>query len=83
MFLMHKPTDVLVEVLGLSDLFDPCQAEVRGRKHAGEELQDPEHFVKSELAFPSGEALPVCWLNAHYRDLQPTRQVAAFSGLPL
>jgi hypothetical protein len=83
MFLMHKPTGVLVEVLSLPDMFDPCQPEVRGRKHAGEELQDPEQFVKSELVFPSGETLPVCWVNAHYRDVQPAHKVAVFSGLPL
>jgi hypothetical protein len=81
MFLMHKPTGVLVEVLTLPNLFDPCSIEITGISHAGEELQDPTLYPKSDLQFPSGEALPICWLNAHYRDkpLQ-TAQVALLSS---
>lgn len=68
MFLLHRPTQVLVEILNLSDLFNPFDAEVQGRSHAGEELQDPALFLKTELVFPSGEALPICWLDGHYRE---------------
>lgn len=68
MFLMHQPSGSLVEVLTLPMLFNPCQTEITGVAHAGEELQDPTVFLKSELRFPSGEALPTCWLDAHYRD---------------
>jgi len=68
MFLQHTPTHNLVEVLSLPDLWDPCQAQIRGRFHAGEELQEPESFEKLELRFPSGEALPLCWRDPHYRD---------------
>jgi hypothetical protein len=32
----------LVEVLDLTQLFDPFEARVLGRLHAGEELQDPQ-----------------------------------------
>ncbi|ASC69258.1 hypothetical protein XM38_001850 [Halomicronema hongdechloris C2206] len=68
MFLKHTPTHNLVEVLSLHDLWDPCQDQISGRFHAGEELQEPETFVKSELRFPSGEALPLCWRDPHYRE---------------
>lgn len=53
----------LVEVLDLTQLFDPFEAQVLGRLHAGEELQDPQPWPKAELRFPSGEALPSCWLH--------------------
>lgn len=68
MFLKHKDSGKLVEVLGLRDLFNPLHASLVGRYHAGEELQDPEQFEKSALIFPSGEALPKCWTDVHYRD---------------
>jgi len=67
MFLKHQHSSDLVEVLELSSLFDPCLDAVSGRRHAGEEMQEPETFAKSELAFPSGEALPRCWIDANYR----------------
>jgi hypothetical protein len=68
MFLLHRPTQVLVEILELSDLFDPFKTEILGRSHAGEELQDPDLFTKIEMDFPSGESLPICWLDGHYRE---------------
>ncbi|HBB32807.1 MAG TPA: acetyltransferase [Cyanobacteria bacterium UBA8803] len=68
MFLKHKPSGELVEVLTLESMYNPCQHEITGRFHAGEELQDPETFLKSELVFPSEESLPRCWLDAHYRE---------------
>lgn len=67
MFLRHRPSGDLVEVLSLADLFDPTRERIPGRFHAGEELQDPETFRKADLLFPSGEALPRCWIDAHYR----------------
>ena len=67
MYLKHKDTGNLVEVLDVRAVADPCQALVAGRYHAGEELQDPENFAKTDLVFPSGEALPVCWLDADYK----------------
>jgi hypothetical protein len=68
MYLTHKPTGDLVEILDVRSLADPVRKKVAGRFHSGEELQDPESFSKSELAFPSGEALPRCWLDAQYRS---------------
>ncbi|MBE9116208.1 acetyltransferase [Lusitaniella coriacea LEGE 07157] len=68
MFLQHKPSGGLVEILTLDRLCDPCQDKIAGQLHAGEEMQDPESFDKTELIFPSGEPLPVCWLNPNYRS---------------
>ncbi|MEB3179124.1 MAG: acetyltransferase [Nostocaceae cyanobacterium] len=67
MFLMHKPTGTLVEILTLDKLFNPCQTEVMGISHAGEELQEPSDFLKLEMVFPSGESLPLCWIDSQYR----------------
>ncbi len=68
MFLEHKPSGDLVEILDLEALFDPFRTEVTGRSHCGEELQDPNPFLKTELLFPSGEALPRCWVDPRYRE---------------
>lgn len=68
MFLKHKPSGDLVEVLTLESMYNPCRTEITGQSHAGEELQDPETYLKSELVFPSGESLPRCWIDRHYRD---------------
>ncbi len=68
MYLKHVPSGDLVEVLSLDALFDPCKERLSGRFHSGEELQDPTTFAKTDLKFPSGESLPRCWLDAHYRD---------------
>lgn len=67
MYLRHKNSDDLVEILDTLALFDPCQASVNGRFHAGEEMQDPAGFAKAELVFPSGEDLPRCWVDPNYR----------------
>ena len=68
MYLRHQPSGDLVEILDLYALSNPLRAEVSGRLHAGEELQEPEFFAKSALVFPSGEALPRCWRDPHYRE---------------
>ena len=68
MYLKHKRNGDAVEVLTLDALFDPNRDAVSGRFHAGEELQDPETFAKADLACPSGEPLPRCWLDPHYRS---------------
>ncbi|MBV5261017.1 acetyltransferase [Synechococcus moorigangaii CMS01] len=74
MFLNHAPEHILIEVLNLHDLWDPFKAEVWGRAHAGEEMQDPEFYPKAELMFPSGEPLPKAWLDPHYRENMPTSE---------
>ena len=68
MLLEHRPSGSLVEVLTLEDLYNPCRTYITGQLQMGEEMQDPEIFQKSELIFPSGETLPRCWWDAHYRE---------------
>ena len=68
MFLKDRNSGELVEVLTLKNLFDPFLDEVAGRYQQGEEVQDPVQLKKTELIFPSGEPLPQCWINPHYRD---------------
>lgn len=70
MFLKHKQMNTLIEILNIQDLYDPFCREIMGQSHAGEELQDPAYFMKSELMFPSGESLPCCWLDPHYLESQ-------------
>ncbi|MCF7821146.1 MAG: acetyltransferase [Mariprofundaceae bacterium] len=67
MFLRDKSSSDLVEVLDMTALMDPNQESVSVSRHAGEEKGDPVDARKSELVFPSGETLPVCWVDAHYR----------------
>jgi hypothetical protein len=71
MFLLSKPTQSLVEVLDLQSMYDPNVDSIKGRLHAGEELQDPKFYYKSELVFPSGESLPACWLDPDFRSHLP------------
>ena len=68
MYLKQKQSGDLVEILDIRALFDPCQSTVVGRFHAGEELQEPETFDKALLIFPSGEALPRCWIDPDYKS---------------
>ena len=68
MFLKQKSEGHLVEVLSLNDLFCPTHVSVVGRLSYGEELGDADNFPKANLEFPSGEQLPRCWVDAHYRD---------------
>jgi hypothetical protein len=70
MLLKDHDTGKLVEVLALRDLYNPSHAMVVGRLHYGEEAQDPAHFEKTKLRFASGEPLPRCWTDPHYRDAE-------------
>jgi hypothetical protein len=67
MYLKHKPTSDLVEVLDMAALIDPFSKQLSGRFHAGEELQEAEMFDKATLSFPSGESLPRCWQDPDYK----------------
>lgn len=67
MFMKVKENKDLVEVLSMKDLFDPFVKDVLGRYQHGEEMQEPEKFAKTNLMFPSNEALPRCWIDPHYR----------------
>ncbi|WP_372832427.1 acetyltransferase [Pontibacterium sp.] len=73
MFLKERKYGHLIEVVELTDLFDPYQSQLVGRCHYGEELQEAEQYTKQELSFPSGEALPKCWIDPHYRDHELVR----------
>jgi hypothetical protein len=64
----HDDDSSLIEVLDVKELFDPFVQSISARIHGGEELQDPHHFAKSDVFFPSGEALPRCWLDPHYQS---------------
>lgn len=66
MYLKDKKTGDMVEVMDVAALIDPCVDQIKGRFHAGEEMQETQGFTKAGLAFPSGEALPQCWTNRNY-----------------
>ncbi len=68
MFLKEKTSKHLVEVLKLDELFDPMKPAFTGRLNYGEDVPEPEMFSKSNICFPSGEDLPRCWIDVHYRD---------------
>lgn len=67
MYLKHRPSGDMVEVLDTTALYDPFKKGVTGRFHAGEELQESQEFAKAELVFPSDEPLPRCWVDPQYR----------------
>ena len=71
MYLKHKGSNDFVEILDMSALIDPFKPSFKGRYHAGEELQEPRDFNKADLAFPSGEDLPRCWVDPHYHESRP------------
>ena len=68
MFLRQVSTGDLVEVVDLTDVIDPYSATIRARVHMGEVIHRPEVFLKTELAFPSGESLPLCWVDGQYQN---------------
>lgn len=67
MLLKDKQTGALLKVLDADSLIDPNKQTIIARSQDGQEEQDPEEFAKSNLAFPSDENLPECWLNANYQ----------------
>lgn len=68
MLLRQKSTGHMVEVLDMVELANLHREQVMGRSQDGEEQQDAETYKKSDLAFLSGEELPRCWTDPHYRD---------------
>lgn len=68
MFLKERDSGHMVEILNLNTLADLYHDEIEGCYQNGEEAQDPENFPKSNLLFLSGEELPRCWTDPHYRD---------------
>lgn len=73
MLLKQKISGHMVEVVNFIDLIDLNNDEVVGCYQEGEEVQDPRKFKKQDLVFLSGEELPRCWLDPHYRDDELTR----------
>jgi len=67
MFLKDTQSGDLVEVLDPKEMFDPASATMKVRYQAGEEVGEPTDVEKAKLEFPSGESLPKCWLDTHYR----------------
>lgn len=68
MLLKDKKTGDLVRIAEPDDLFDPFKKTVFGMAQSGEEEQDGAPFAKDQLQFPSGEALPRCWVDGSYRQ---------------
>ena len=68
MYLKHVPSGDLVEIIDLPDVINPSSPTIRGRSYVDETIQHPENFLKTELAFPSGEPLPLCWVDSHYNE---------------
>lgn len=68
MLLKTRSNAHMVEVADLHDLMNLNVDEVLGRCQEGEEQQDPALFNKTDLIFLSGEDLPRCWTDPHYRD---------------
>lgn len=66
MLLKNKTSGTLVEVLDVQALIDPNKNSISGQTQAGQEEQNPETFEKEQLKFPSGEELPLCWMDANY-----------------
>lgn len=73
MLLKHRLTHHMIEVLNLIDLINMNCDQVEGRYQEGEEQQDPQWFRKADLVFLSGEDLPRCWTDPHYRDSELRR----------
>ena len=68
MYLKHIPSEDLVEIIDLTDVINPASLTVRARSYIDESIQRPNDFLKTELAFPSGEPLPLCWVDVHYNE---------------
>ncbi|WP_020408367.1 hypothetical protein [Hahella ganghwensis] len=68
MLLKEKSGGHIVEIERFHDLCDPVKTHVKGCLEYGEELQDAEMYEKAGLTFLSGEPLPKCWTDPHYRD---------------
>jgi len=74
MFLKQDSSGHMVEVLSIPDLMDQYKQSISGRLQYGEETQATESFDKIDLVFLSGESLPRCWVDPHYRDAEVHRR---------
>jgi len=75
MLLRVKSSNHMVEVSNLVELMNLNCDKVIGRNQEGEDIhdQDIETYDKSNLTFLSGEELPRCWTDPHYRDAEISR----------
>ena len=75
MLLNVKSTNHMLEVSNIMDLMNLNCDQVEGREQEGEDIhaQDTESYRKSDLVFLSGEELPRCWTDPHYRDSELNR----------
>lgn len=69
MFLQIKDTNDLIKIVDFDELLDPNSDTVHGQDQEGQEEQETDIFKKDELVFPSGESLPLCWIDANYRQV--------------
>jgi len=65
---MNKKDNGLVRISQVDELINPFSEKVKGQIQAGESEQPPEPFNKKDLVFPSGESLPLCWLDSDYKS---------------
>ena len=68
MFLQIKDSRDFVKIVDIQELLDPTIKTVHAQEQEGQEEQETDIYQKVELVFPSGEKLPRCWLDAHYRE---------------
>ena len=68
MLLQKKEDGTIVEIMDIQELIGPTHDEIVIRIQEGQEEQEPETIKKQNLVFPSGESLPLCWLDADYRN---------------
>jgi hypothetical protein len=68
MLLQNKRTGNLIKVMDTTTLVNPVEKTISGKAQEGQEEQAPEEIAKDDLIFPSGENLPLCWLDADYRQ---------------
>jgi hypothetical protein len=67
MFLQIKDSRDLVKIVDVQELIDPNTEIVHAKDQEGQEEQETDTYKKEDLVFPSGEKLPLCWLDANYR----------------
>ncbi|MGV3484170.1 MAG: acetyltransferase [Planctomycetaceae bacterium] len=67
MLMRERESGDLIRINDIDCLFDPFQLAVQGRSQAGEEEQEEIEYRKAALVFPSGEPLPLCWLDPDYQ----------------
>lgn len=70
MFLQLKDSGDIIKVLDFQELIDPNSRVIRAQDQLGQEEQEPETYQKQNLVFPSGESLPLCWVDPNYRHPQ-------------